>query len=64
MRLRALWGSWKNQADGGGSGDVAGGPVRGWGGVAEPDSVEIHGGALLPTAIAERNVARTQRVSG
>jgi hypothetical protein len=43
----AGWKSWENQADGGGGGDVAGGPVGGGVGVAQPIGAETGARGLL-----------------
>ena len=57
-------GSRENQADGGGGGDVAGGPVGGWLGVIQLIRAETGAIGLLKTAIAKQNIARPRSVSG
>ena len=61
---KASRGSRENQADGGGGGDLAGGPVGGWRGVAQPGLIEILRGDLLTAAIGEQNVANRLRMAG
>jgi hypothetical protein len=46
----------KNQADGGGGGNVAGGPIGRWCGVPQPVLIETGGGDLLHAAVTHQNI--------